>query len=172
MRKLSRNRLLVFSRKSCQVMLRFEIRIYGNPHQDLNRLWWDLVEKYQEVKRPEGRNMPDYATKIHIVTSPSPAALIPSQKFRSFLAEKEIGHASPTTRRTARRVPLRLRDARHVHARQWLRILRKSSVRPNHQNVPQFVRIARPNFLNSRIVSARRFCPFAIRRASQWMRYA
>ena len=28
------------------------------------------MEKYQEVKRPEGRNEPDYASKIHIVTAP------------------------------------------------------------------------------------------------------
>ncbi len=44
--------------------------MYANPDQDLNKLWWDLVEKYQMVKKPEGRNMPDWATKIHIATSP------------------------------------------------------------------------------------------------------
>jgi peptidyl-dipeptidase A len=68
--KLRRNRLLVFSRW-CQVMLRFEVALYDNPEQDLNRLWWDLVEKYQEVRRPEGRNAPDYAAKIHIVQAPA-----------------------------------------------------------------------------------------------------
>jgi peptidyl-dipeptidase A len=51
-------------------MFRFEMGLYDNPDQDLNRLWWDLVEKYQDLQRPEGRNQPDYATKIHIVTSP------------------------------------------------------------------------------------------------------
>ena len=40
-----RNQLLIFSRW-CQVMLRFEKELYGNPNQDLNKLWWDLVEKY------------------------------------------------------------------------------------------------------------------------------
>ncbi len=64
-----RNRLLIFSRW-CQVMFRFEMALYDNPEQDLNRLWWDLVEKYQEVRRPEGRNEPDFAAKIHIVVSP------------------------------------------------------------------------------------------------------
>ena len=44
--------------------------LYDNPDQDLNRLWWDLVEKYQDLRRPEGRDEPDYASKIHIVTSP------------------------------------------------------------------------------------------------------
>jgi peptidyl-dipeptidase A len=64
-----RMQLLIFSRW-CQVMLRFEKSMYENPSQDLNKLWWDLVEKYQLLKRPEGRNKPDYASKIHIVVAP------------------------------------------------------------------------------------------------------
>jgi peptidyl-dipeptidase A len=44
--------------------------MYENPDQDLNKLWWDLVEEYQMVKKPEGRNQPDWASKIHIATSP------------------------------------------------------------------------------------------------------
>jgi peptidyl-dipeptidase A len=67
--KMQRNQLLIFSRW-CQVMLRFEKSMYENPEQDLNKLWWDLVEKYQQVKRPDGRNEPDYASKIHIVSVP------------------------------------------------------------------------------------------------------
>ena len=67
--KLDRNKLLIFSRW-CQVVFRFEMALYDNPEQDLNRVWWDLVEKYQEVKRPAGRNQPDYASKIHIATAP------------------------------------------------------------------------------------------------------
>lgn len=69
-RKMRRNQLLIFSRW-CQVMLRFEKELYHNPDQDLNALWWDLVEKYQELKRPGGRSAPDYASKIHIVSSPA-----------------------------------------------------------------------------------------------------
>jgi peptidyl-dipeptidase A len=67
--KLRRNRLLIFSRW-CQVMTRFERELYRDPGQDLNKLWWDLVEKYQELRRPEGRNEPDYASKYHIVGAP------------------------------------------------------------------------------------------------------
>lgn len=67
--KALRFELLIFSRW-CQVMLRFEKSMYENPDQDLNKLWWDLVEKYQMVKRPEGRNAPDYASKIHICSAP------------------------------------------------------------------------------------------------------
>jgi peptidyl-dipeptidase A len=67
--KVQRNQLLIFSRW-CQVMLRFEKSMYENPEQDLNKLWWDLVEKYQIVNRPDKRNAPDYASKIHIVVAP------------------------------------------------------------------------------------------------------
>jgi len=67
--KSRRCRLLIFSRW-CQVIFRFEKELYADPDQDLNRLWWDLAEKYQEIKRPEGRNEPDYASKIHIVIAP------------------------------------------------------------------------------------------------------
>ncbi len=52
-------------------MFRFEKELYDDPDQDLDRLWWDLVERYQEVRRPEGRHEPDYASKIHIVMSPA-----------------------------------------------------------------------------------------------------
>ena len=68
-KKVQRNQLLIFSRW-CQVMLRFEKGMYEDPSQDLNKLWWDLVEKYQGLKRPEGRNAPDYASKIHICSAP------------------------------------------------------------------------------------------------------
>jgi peptidyl-dipeptidase A len=64
-----RYRLLIFSRW-CQVMLRFEKGMYENPDQDLSKLWWDLVESYQLVKRPLGRKAPDYGSKIHIVSAP------------------------------------------------------------------------------------------------------
>ncbi|HPD65257.1 MAG TPA: M2 family metallopeptidase [Bacteroidia bacterium] len=67
--KTTRLEMLVFSRWS-QVMYRFEKSLYENPDQDLNKLWWDLVEKYQLLKRPADRNAPDWASKIHIATSP------------------------------------------------------------------------------------------------------
>lgn len=67
--KMLRLEQLVFSRWA-QVMYRFEKALYENPDQDLNKLWWDLAEKYQMLKRPANRNMPDWATKTHIATSP------------------------------------------------------------------------------------------------------
>jgi peptidyl-dipeptidase A len=61
--------MLTFSRWA-QVMYRFEKNMYDNPDQDLNKLWWDLVEKYQMVKRPVDRNAPDWASKVHFATAP------------------------------------------------------------------------------------------------------
>ena len=102
---------LVFSRWS-QVMYRFEKEMYKNPDQDLNKLWWDLAEQYQLMKRPEGRNEPDWATKIHIALYPCyyhnylMGELLASQlfyyitanilksedlKFQSFAGKKEVG---------------------------------------------------------------------------------
>ncbi len=65
----SRLSQLVFARW-CQVMVRFERSLYANPDGDLNRVWWDLVERFQFVPRPEGRDEPDWAAKIHIVSAP------------------------------------------------------------------------------------------------------
>ena len=61
---------LVFSRWA-QVMYRFEKAMYEDPEQDLNALWWQLVEKYQMIRRPEGRDKPDWASKIHVALYPA-----------------------------------------------------------------------------------------------------
>lgn len=103
---------LVFSRWA-QVMYRFEKAMYANPDQDLNKLWWDIVEKYQMLKRPADRNEPDWASKIHIATVPCYyhnyllGELLASQfyfyivknviksedfKYQSFTNNKEVGN--------------------------------------------------------------------------------
>ena len=61
---------LVFSRWA-QVMYRFEKSMYENPDQDLNALWWQLVERYQMLRKPEGRNAADWASKIHVALYPA-----------------------------------------------------------------------------------------------------
>jgi peptidyl-dipeptidase A len=67
--KSLRLEMLVFSRWA-QVMYRFEKSMYEDPDQDLNKVWWEMVEKYQMLAKPEGRDMPDWATKIHIALYP------------------------------------------------------------------------------------------------------
>ncbi len=61
---------LIFSRWAL-VVYRFEKSMYENPEQDLNKLWFDLVKKYQLLNIPEGRNEPDWAAKIHIALYPA-----------------------------------------------------------------------------------------------------
>ncbi len=53
------------------VMTYFERDLYANPERsDLNGFWWDLVEDLQRVHRPQGRDAPDWAAKIHLAVAP------------------------------------------------------------------------------------------------------
>jgi peptidyl-dipeptidase A len=60
---------LVFTRWAL-VMTDFERALYADPDRELNTLWWDLVEKYQALQRPENRSAPDWAAKYHIALTP------------------------------------------------------------------------------------------------------
>ena len=60
---------LIFCRWTL-VMLYFEKAFYENPEQNLNTLWWDVVEKYQLMPRPTDRNKADWASKPHFVIAP------------------------------------------------------------------------------------------------------
>jgi peptidyl-dipeptidase A len=52
------------------VMYNFEKQLYADPTQDLNKLWWEMVKRYQFVKKPASRNEPDWASKIHFTIAP------------------------------------------------------------------------------------------------------
>ncbi|MBW7989081.1 MAG: M2 family metallopeptidase [Planctomycetes bacterium] len=67
--KYSQLKQLIFARWD-MVMYNFEKQLYANPEQDLNSLWWQMVEKYQLVKKPQNRNEPDWAAKIHFTIAP------------------------------------------------------------------------------------------------------
>jgi peptidyl-dipeptidase A len=67
--RATREQLLVQTRW-CLVMCHMERALYRDPAQDLDRLWWDLVERLQGLKRPEGRHAPDWASKIHFSVAP------------------------------------------------------------------------------------------------------
>ncbi|MHC4946303.1 MAG: M2 family metallopeptidase, partial [Planctomycetota bacterium] len=64
-----RREQLIFCRWSL-VMLNFEKALYEDPDQDLNKLWWDYVERFQMLTRPEGRDAPDWAAKPHFTIAP------------------------------------------------------------------------------------------------------
>jgi peptidyl-dipeptidase A len=61
--------LLLFTRWVL-VMTGFERRLYADPDADLDRIWWELVSRYQLVTPPDGRQAPDWASKIHIAVAP------------------------------------------------------------------------------------------------------
>lgn len=65
-----RREALIFARW-VMVMVNFERAMYEDPDRDLDTLWWDLVENYQLVPRPDGRSMPDWATKYHVALAPA-----------------------------------------------------------------------------------------------------
>ena len=61
---------LVFTRWAL-VMFNFEQELYADPDRDdLNEVWWDLVERLQLVERPPGRDEPDWAAKLHVALAP------------------------------------------------------------------------------------------------------
>lgn len=60
---------LIFARWS-MVITHFERDLYANPDQNLNELWWKYKRKYQLLRKPEGRDEPDWASKIHIALYP------------------------------------------------------------------------------------------------------
>jgi peptidyl-dipeptidase A len=68
-RRAIRDQLLVQTRWEL-VMCHMERALYRDPGQDLSRLWWDLVERFQGVRRPETRVAPDWASKIHFSVAP------------------------------------------------------------------------------------------------------
>ena len=96
--KSARLRQLVFARWDL-VMYNFEKQLYANPDQDLNTLWWEMVEQYQFVKKPPGRDEPDWAAKIHFAIAPCYyhnymlGELLASQ-LHHYIVEKELKLAS------------------------------------------------------------------------------
>jgi peptidyl-dipeptidase A len=67
--RYARLKQLVFARWA-MVMYGFEKELYRDPDQDLNDLWWRTVEACQLIRRPPGRNEPDWAAKIHLASVP------------------------------------------------------------------------------------------------------
>jgi peptidyl-dipeptidase A len=61
--------LLVFARWVL-VMTHFERGLYAQPDADHDTRWWDLVERFQLLRRPDDRHAPDWAAKIHIAAAP------------------------------------------------------------------------------------------------------
>lgn len=69
LKKQRRREQLLFARWTI-VMFHFEKALYENPDADLNKLWWDTVEKYQLLTRPGNRDCADWASKPHFAIAP------------------------------------------------------------------------------------------------------
>ena len=67
--KYAQLKQIIFARWD-MVMYNFEKQLYTDPEQDLNSLWWLMVEKYQFIKKAPGRDEPDWAAKIHFNAAP------------------------------------------------------------------------------------------------------
>jgi len=67
--KTLRSEMLIFLRWAI-TLVRFERELYRNPQQDLSRLWWEYVERYQKITPPTNRTKADWASKSHLSTSP------------------------------------------------------------------------------------------------------
>jgi peptidyl-dipeptidase A len=61
---------LLVQTRWCLTMCHMERALYRDPDQDLDTLWWDLVERFQRVRRPDGRHAPDWAAKIRFSLAP------------------------------------------------------------------------------------------------------
>lgn len=65
-----KRRQLIFSRWVL-VMTYFERELYRNPDQDLNKLWWQLVNKHQKIQSEGSSYGCDWAAKFHISLAPA-----------------------------------------------------------------------------------------------------
>jgi peptidyl-dipeptidase A len=62
---------MLVSARWIQVMTHFERGLYADPSQDLNALWWRLIERFQGLTTPpRPAGAADYAAKIHVVAAP------------------------------------------------------------------------------------------------------
>ncbi len=61
--------LLTFARWVL-VMTHFERGLYADPDGDHTGRWWELVARFQLLTRPDGRDAPDWAAKIHVALAP------------------------------------------------------------------------------------------------------
>lgn len=68
--KTLRSEMLIFLRWAI-TLVRFERELYRDSNQNLNRLWWEYVERFQKVTPPPDRDQADWASKTHLANSPA-----------------------------------------------------------------------------------------------------
>ncbi|WP_456275130.1 M2 family metallopeptidase [Bacillus sp. AK128] len=68
--ELSLRRQMLISARWIMTFAFFERELYKNPNQDLNALWWKIVNEVQFVNPPEDQDYPHWAAKIHFTLVP------------------------------------------------------------------------------------------------------
>jgi peptidyl-dipeptidase A len=117
-----------------QVMTRFERELYADPDADLGTIWWDLVERHQLVKRPDGDRPDDWATKIHIALAPVYyqnyllGEITASQL--EWALERETGSPSPAARPGEAGAFLRDRYMRFGASLRWDELIEQATGSP------------------------------------------
>lgn len=69
LRRASATQSLLFTRWGL-VMVHFERALYSDPEGDLDARWWELVERFQLLDRPENPPEGAWAAKIHLAGAP------------------------------------------------------------------------------------------------------
>jgi peptidyl-dipeptidase A len=68
--KVLRSEMLIFLRWAI-TLVRFERDMYRDPSQNLDRLWWEYVSRFQKITPPPDDRKADWASKNHLSTSPA-----------------------------------------------------------------------------------------------------
>jgi peptidyl-dipeptidase A len=117
-----------------QVMTRFERALYADPDADLGTTWWDLVERHQHLRRPDGARPDDWASKLHIALAPVYyhnyllGEITASQL--EWALERETGSASPAAAPTAAGTFLRDRFMRLGASLRWDALIQHATGAP------------------------------------------
>lgn len=69
LRSATATQALLFARWGL-VMVHFERELYADPEVDLDARWWELVERFQLVARPDTLPKGGWASKIHVAVAP------------------------------------------------------------------------------------------------------
>lgn len=121
------------------VMCHMERALYENPDQDLDTLWWDLVERFQSLPRPDGRMAPDWASKIHFSIAPVYyhnylLGEIMASQLQAHIQQQVLGGGSDVWKRyvTSPEVGAFLREKLYRPGRthDWQETLRRATGRP------------------------------------------
>jgi peptidyl-dipeptidase A len=117
-----------------QVMTRFERALYADPDGDLGAIWWELVERHQLVRRPEGERPEDWATKLHVALAPVYyhnyllGEITASQL--EWALERETGSSSPAAHPARAGVFLRDRFMRFGASVRWDALIEQATGSP------------------------------------------